>query len=157
MARAILKNDKIVRLTVDPDLGVEIGLLPKGVGWERLRWNGSELIDLADLTTFFVHRGTFSLHATEQTNTEEVQMVYTDRLNLIKDPDTKLIRVKTTEELNQWYLDDYQRRRANEYPSLTEQVAAIMEYFESLPQNTPALQELLETIEEVKIKYPKPK
>ena len=32
----------------DPE-GIEIGALPKGVGFERVRWDGQKLIDLHEL------------------------------------------------------------------------------------------------------------
>lgn len=64
--RAIIDNfDHISRLTIKG--GVDIGLVPGGVGLNRLRWTGSALVDLADLTTIHVRRfnGCWWFHATE--------------------------------------------------------------------------------------------
>ena len=60
MARAIVKNGKIVKLTADPTLGIDVGVIPKGVWFERLRWDGEQLIDLADLTEFYISRNNFN-------------------------------------------------------------------------------------------------
>jgi len=65
--------------------GVEIGELPKGVGLERLRWTGRELVDLMDLSQMWVKKigGTFELHAVAVSGSQLVTMLYTERKRLI--------------------------------------------------------------------------
>ena len=66
--RAILNNDIIVTLTMSATEGTEIGSLPKGVGLERLRFDGTQVIDLISLTAIWVkHIGgtAFELHCVD--------------------------------------------------------------------------------------------
>ena len=96
--RAIVDRDVIVRITQRGN--TDIGRIPKGVGLERLRWDGSKVVDLADLTEMWVEEqnGAFILHAVKVPGSQLVQMTYADRKRLTKDPDGT-IRVKTDAEL----------------------------------------------------------
>lgn len=82
--RAILNNDIIVTLTMDTTNGTEIGDLPKGVGLERLRFNGTEIVDLATLSAFWVEpiAGGFMLHAVRVPNSNYIEMAFEDRKHL---------------------------------------------------------------------------
>ncbi len=97
--RAILKDDMIVNVC-GPDKGVEIGLVPKGVGFERVRFDGQNIVDLATLTQMYVREtipGFSEFHILPIG--QLVQMTYRDRNKLITQSDGK-IRVKTVEELS---------------------------------------------------------
>jgi len=95
--RAVLENDIIVHITERGD--TEIGQIPKGVGLERLRWDGKKVVDLADLDQIWVEErnGVFILHAIEVPGTQKVSMTYADRKKLTRDAD--LIRLKSTNEI----------------------------------------------------------
>ena len=98
--RAILTNDIIVQLTMSDSEGVEIGDIPKDVGIERLRFDGDKVVDLADLSAFWVESvlGGFMLHCIETTNSQYVEMSYADRKYLVYNSDT--LRLKTQEEID---------------------------------------------------------
>ena len=112
--KATLKDDIIHSLHhKDRPGAVEIGALIKGVGLERLRFDGTQVVDLNDLTQIWVvDRGSFfSLHCREIFRTQIVDgeeqqisisqlvtMDYADRKNLINDNGT--IRLKTQAELD---------------------------------------------------------
>lgn len=53
--KAILDGDRIVKFCIDG--GVEVGKPPRGVGIERLRWDGEKLVDLATLKDLWVSVG----------------------------------------------------------------------------------------------------
>jgi len=99
--KAILDRDIIISLTPKGD--TEIGTIPadkKGVGLERLRFDGQKIVDLADLTTIWVEQVTpvfFICHAIEVPGAQEVAMTYQDRKNLMMDNGT--IRLKTPAEI----------------------------------------------------------
>ena len=96
--RAILDRDIIVSLVMDDTAGVEIGDLPKGVGLERLRFNGAHVEDLATLTAFWVEVATgFKLHCVKVPGSQYIEMTYADRKNLILND--AHIRLKTPEEI----------------------------------------------------------
>ena len=81
--KAILKNDLIIKLSIDR--GTEIGNVPSGVSLERLRWDGSTLIDLAAPRTMHVkHLGSnfFELHVIELPHTKPIYMQYNQRRDL---------------------------------------------------------------------------
>jgi len=94
-----------MRATLDKDIIVkiggptEIGPLPKGVGLERLRFDGKKIIDLATLDEIWVEEknGVFILHAIEVPGSQLVRMRYTDRRKLVKDGNK--IRLKSAEEI----------------------------------------------------------
>ncbi|MFA5436150.1 MAG: hypothetical protein WC372_08955 [Candidatus Neomarinimicrobiota bacterium] len=78
--RAILDGDRIVKLCIEG--GVEIGKPPKGVGLERLRWDGKKLVDLATLTNLWVtigKGGVPQLHASKLPGAIKVDASYKDR------------------------------------------------------------------------------
>jgi hypothetical protein len=96
--KAILDQDKIVRITEDGD--TEIGTIPKNVGIERLRFDGEKVVDLADLTEFWVVpiNSGFELHCIQVPNSQLIQMNYSDRKYLRLNDST--IRLKTPEEVS---------------------------------------------------------
>ena len=81
--RVLIRNYDIINKINVPD-GVEIGSIPKGVGLERVRWNGNELIDLFDLTDIWVEfiNGTFILHCIKVPHSQLIKMNYADRKKL---------------------------------------------------------------------------
>jgi len=62
----------------------EVGAIPRGIGLERLRWDGSQIVDLLDLTTIWVKNegGWFSLHAIQVPGSQAVAMAYGERFRL---------------------------------------------------------------------------
>lgn len=81
--KAILDGDRIVKFCIDG--GVEVGKPPKGVGIERLRWDGEKLVDLATLKDLWVSvgkGGVPQLHAVKQTGAVRVEATYKDRKKL---------------------------------------------------------------------------
>ena len=95
--KALLVNDIIIRIVQTG--GVEIGAIPKGVGLERLRFDGTQVIDLADLNQIWVEQknNQFVLHVVDTGNCQLVTMTHADRKNLVNDGGT--YRLKTETEL----------------------------------------------------------
>lgn len=96
--RAILKNDQILKLTISKKAGVEIGDIPKGIGLERLRFDGDKIIDLHTLDHIWVDNY-FNLHCIDIGDCQLVQMTYRDRKNLIDN--NGIIQVKTSQDIEQ--------------------------------------------------------
>ena len=93
---------------VDRDIIVAIGRgpvripddYPRDVGWERLRWDGKRIIDLATCSALWVEHtqaGVFVLHAVEVPNSVLVEMTYADRKNLYLNSGT--IHIKTAQQI----------------------------------------------------------
>ena len=80
--------------------GVEIGTIPKGVGFERLRFDGTKVVDLADLSAFWVETilGGFVLHCVKIPNSEYIEMAYVDRKYLVYN--SGALRLKTQSEID---------------------------------------------------------
>lgn len=89
-----LNEDMIVGFSGD----IEIGNLPKGVGLERLRWDGEKIVDLAMASGIWVRhqRGVFEFHAVSVPGSQYVVMTYADRKRLYIN--SGVIRVRTKEE-----------------------------------------------------------
>lgn len=98
--KAVVREDIIVYLTEKGD--TEIGEIPKGVGLERLRWDGEKVVDLAGLNQIWVREvnGVFELHAVKVNNSVLVDMAYADRKRLKVVPGNG-IHVLTTEEISE--------------------------------------------------------
>ena len=96
--KAILQNDIIIRITERG--ATEIGALPKDVGLERLRFDGTKIVDLADLSSMWVENqgGIFILHAVEVEESQQIEMTYNDRKRLTSNDG--MIRLKTIEEID---------------------------------------------------------
>jgi hypothetical protein len=71
---------------------------PRDVGLERLRWNGSSIIDLATLSGFWVEHksGIFILHCMNVENTTFIAMTYSQRKLLYFDGE---IKIRTAEQI----------------------------------------------------------
>jgi len=98
--RAFLKEDKITHITESGD--TEIGLLIPEVGLDRLRFNGTKVVDLADMDFIWVREipgGGYDLHCVEVPNSQLVEMQYSQRKNLYTQLNG-LIRVLTEEEIS---------------------------------------------------------
>lgn len=99
-------NEDIIQAIGSGD--TEIGSLPPGVGVERLRWDGVQLIDLAAAAQIHVRHiagNHFELHGVAVAGSQPVAMTWADRKNLtVVDG---LIRLKTAEELYADYVADY--------------------------------------------------
>ena len=95
--KALIEEDVIIKL--DSQYGVEIGTVPTNVGLERLRWNGTNIVDLANLNEFWVRikNNIYELHCVPVKDSQLVAMNYSDRYNLVANGGS--IRVKTVEEL----------------------------------------------------------
>ncbi len=155
MVRAILNKDEIVKLTMKPDLGTEIGTL-SAADLHRFRWDGEKLVDITKAESIHVELGTFKLHVIPLPNTQEVTMNYTDRRILKNDSGT--IRVKTEVEIEVEKALDYQRKREAEYPNLSAQIGVIMKYFSAsgvYPTLSDEFKVLLRDIDVVKDKFSK--
>ncbi len=96
--RAILKEDLIIRLSLTE--GIEIGNIPNNVAIDRLRWDGSKIVDLAIATVIYVrHLGDnfFELHAIPQLNTQWLPMNYKQRKDLRYNSTTDTIYLASEE------------------------------------------------------------
>ncbi len=103
--KAILNQDVIVKLSEVHGI-TEIGDIPsdkKGrVGFDRLRFSGSKIVDLMDLKYIWVkHLGdnSFELHAVKVPGSRRKRMSYSDRARLTFENGT--IRIRTLEEVEQ--------------------------------------------------------
>ncbi len=95
--KAVVDKDIIVHITEHGN--TEIGVVPHTVGLDRLRWDGSRIVDLATLGQIWVkHTNIYELHCIDVGGCQLVTMTYSDRKNLTKDPDGT-IRIKTPAEL----------------------------------------------------------
>ena len=96
--RAILNNDLILSYTVKG--GVEIGTPPKDIGLERLRFDGSKIVDIANLSAFWVEKRSegFVLHCVEIPGSTYLEFDYADRKLLIINGDA--LRLKTIGEVD---------------------------------------------------------
>ena len=98
---AICNQDIIIQ--INPEGDIEIGNIPaekKGVGLERLRFDGVKIVDLADFQEFWIEpiaSDFFVLHVIEAPGFQKVIMNYSDRINLTMD--TGIIRLKTLAEI----------------------------------------------------------
>ena len=93
--KAMLKEDIITHVTMLGD--VEIGDLIPGVGLERLRFNGVEVVDLADLSEIWVRPLSdtfFELHSIEVPGSQLVTMEYVNRKRLYLDDGVVKIRAE---------------------------------------------------------------
>ncbi len=96
--KALLNNDIIVSVSNNgPD---EIGALPKGIGLERLRFDGVQVIDLMTLSQIWVEYRdrSFYLHVVDIGNCQLVTMTYPLRNTLMVE--NGIFRLKTTAELD---------------------------------------------------------
>lgn len=84
MARAIIHNYDMIASMAIRGQGTDIGPIPRGVGTERLRWTGTELVDLAEVSEIYVlpKSGGFELHAVEVPGSQLLEMNYFDRKRL---------------------------------------------------------------------------
>lgn len=94
--QATLNNDIVVAIGRGPVTLPDD--YPRDVGWERLRWDGERIIDLATLAAIWVEyvNGQFVLHAVEVSGAVLVEMTYADRRNLYFDG---AIRIKTAQQI----------------------------------------------------------
>jgi hypothetical protein len=157
MARVILNGERIVKLSVRPGVGTEVGPLPKGVGLERLRWDGVEIVDLYDLDEFYVDKTTLKLYVNPREKSSLVQMQYKDRKHLMFDKTLNEVRLKTQEEINKPKVEEYKARRRAEYPNIGDQLDAIIKYLKTTQDLPSELEQIINTIDNVKDRWPKPK
>ena len=94
--QATLNNDIVVMLGRGPTTIPDD--YPRNVGWERLRFDGENIIDLATLDGFWVEHksGMFVLHCIEFANTTFIPMTYAQRKLLYFDGG---IRILTAEQI----------------------------------------------------------
>ena len=94
--KALIDRDIIISFSGD----TEIGQIPAGVGIERLRFDGTKIVDLAELSQFWVEEvaGRFVLHCIEVPNSQPMNMQYADRKYLLNNSGN--IRLKTQEEID---------------------------------------------------------
>jgi hypothetical protein len=96
--RAILDRDIILAFST-LSAGTEVGNPPPGVGLERLRWDGANIVDLFTLSSIWVEplNGHFILHAVTVPGAYQVAMTYNQRDLLILD--NGVPRLSTTQEI----------------------------------------------------------
>ena len=107
--KAILKEDMIVKISNSPD-AIEIGDLVPEAGLERLRFDGTRVTDLMELSEMWVRYlggRCFELHAVEVPDSQFVKMGYRDRKYLINE--AGVIRVLTEEETAEREEDAYEQ------------------------------------------------
>lgn len=100
--RAILKDDIIIRLVDSKsDHGVEVGDLPLGspLDLNRIRWNGTVLVDLMTFDEIYIRRtnNVWSLHSIEVQGSQLVTMEFWQKKWLIDDAGT--YRILTVQEV----------------------------------------------------------
>jgi hypothetical protein len=146
-----IRDYDIINTINAPD-GIEVGSIPKGVGLERMRWDGHQLIDLFTLPQIWVEQknGAFTLHCIKVPDSQLITMKDQDRKKLWSD--NGVYKIKTLAEIKAektiWY-------RKSHYPLISDQMGAIMAYLESKADITAELQELIDKINAVKVEYPK--
>ena len=161
--KAILSNDVILKVSISK--GTEVGEMPRAADGSKLaldtvRWNGETLVDISasGVSGFYVEHGTFKLHIVPLTNTQYVPMSYRDRKNLMHDisvPSASTIRVKTEYEQDEKERDLYKVLRKGEYPTLSDQLGAIMKYLATKEDLIEELEYYIDEVEKVKVKFPK--
>ena len=97
----------------------------------------------------------FALHADKQPNTQKIKMTYQDRFNLIEDPNTKVIRVKTQEEIELPKIKEYRKRRKKDYPTLVDQMGAIIKYLKTKKDLPRELDLIVSEVDRVKNNWQK--
>jgi hypothetical protein len=93
------------------DKGIEVGDFPAGVGLERLRFNGNEVVDLAALSEIWVKMssgGGFELHCIDVGGCQLIPMAYSQRDLLINI--SGLYGLKTAEEIEAERIAEVNRR-----------------------------------------------
>ena len=81
--KAILREDLIIKLSLTE--GIEVGNIPNNVSLDRLRWDGSRIIDLANISIIYVRYlgdNFFELHAIPLSGTQWLPMSYKQRKDL---------------------------------------------------------------------------
>ena len=131
---------------------VTVDSLPKGVGLERLRWNGKEIIDLTELTSIWIEyiSGMFRLHCIKVPNSQLVKMQYKDRKKLWND--NGVYKIKTDEQIQTELNLQYRR---SHYLQISDQMDILLKYLETKTDLTDELQDLINHWKSVKEKYPK--
>jgi len=144
-----LRDYDIINKINVPD-GIEVGSITKGVGLERVRWNGKKLIDLFTLHSIWVeYNGGFILHCIKVPHSQLVTMQYQDRKKLWND--NGVFKIKSNEQKQNETNIEYRR---SHYPLISDQIGAIMKYL-ALQHDLPEeLQKAIDDIEAVKEEYP---
>lgn len=96
--KALISEDIIIKVCESGN--VEIGSMPKGIGLDRLRWDGNKIIDLSNLNEFWIRNngGIFELHCIPVKDSQLVEMSYADRKNLVLNGNS--IRIKSSLEID---------------------------------------------------------
>jgi len=98
--------------------GTQVGVVPKGVGWERLRYDHriNKVIDLMDLDVIYVRykSGDFELHAVPVKGSQPVTMRYHERHKL------ELLSVGVEKTINLLSDAQYELIRANQAASIAD-------------------------------------
>ena len=157
--RAIIQDDIIIKLIGIGKVGIEIGSLPKennlNVGLDRVRWDGEKIVDLLYLDEFWIdNNGT--LHCYDTGGCQLIKMKYKDRKRLINDCGTW--RIRTKKEINDFKNKEYARRRKREYTKnvpIGDQLDAIFKYLKTKNDLTPELQNIINTVDEIKSRWKK--
>jgi len=87
VTRAVIDGDLILRISGGD---TEIGPMPKGIGLERLRFDGKGVVDLFALDEMWVENkgGVWILHCISLPGCQRVKMTYSDRWRLTNDAGT---------------------------------------------------------------------
>lgn len=108
VTQAVVDGDIIIRLNGGT---TNIGPIPKGVGLERLRFDGEKVVDLMTLSEMWVQNkgGVFILHVIPLIGCQLVKMTYADRRRLINDGGA--FRLLTEQEIHSAELKEKERAK----------------------------------------------
>ena len=97
VTRAVIDGDLILRISGGE---TEIGPMPRGIGLERLRFDGKRVVDLLTLDEMWVENkgGVWVLHCIPLPGCQRVKMTYADRWRLTNDAGA--YRLRTQEEID---------------------------------------------------------
>ena len=103
----------------------EVGPLPKGVGLERLRWDGERVIDLTTINPIWARyvNGVFTLHAVAVKGAQSIEMNYIDRKRLTAT--AGMIRLLSTAEYEAGL--EAQKEETAEHLSLKAEAKALID------------------------------
>jgi len=148
--KAVIKQDRIIKIGGGD---TEIGRVPRDTGLDQLRWDGSKLINLADLKEMYVEPNTHILHILPIPGAQLISMNWSDRRNLIDD--NGAVRVKTQAEIDKPKKEEYKAKRKQAYPEIGDQLDAILTYLNTLDCLPKELQDVIDKTIQVKETFPK--
>lgn len=119
--KVTLEEDRIVSLSGE----TEVGNLPKGVGLERLRWTGEQIVDLMYHSPLWVRyaKGVFTLHSVAVSGSQQVDMTWAARKRLIIEAGA--IRLRTAIEMTE--VEEVENERIEEHHRLLSELKDLVD------------------------------